>query len=815
MSRKNALLRLASEQGQLTQVIESILDTMGAHPDLIDLPRMVTGLLRALRAAGIGNPIWFKGCDPVVWREACEWLIELRLQPRASSLLGEQFWLGEAAPSRNPVLNKGVKQFGFPYAALWHVPSDTENTQDYERLLAQLLVATQQQGSDHLYQQRYAVFLDLRRLCTLRYCAIPPELNVWGTAESFLAGSRLFSPSESRSEDAELFAAISRLVRYSHGEEPLTRPGGGGSRGRRPKQGQPELTYFISEDPRGFVLGDPDDPDQLPGRYNILTESTDSHEGELAPDELSPSVEIWVLDDDGSERPYVADKLSRQGIEAHIVRSRQLLPFAYSQFTLAELRDLLFGASDLFEACQQELLHARDPARVQLRIEAILLLHISLWLGQATVQIVQLTVMDNEDKDVDGLALIRGEPAQFSMIVRRPELAGDDRWQATAGIRPSLLRILLPDLAGSSSLIDALLRAFPRSSSQIFTYQTSELEAEAKAVLAELGKSNPRFTLTKVRNYLFHQLVSDTHDVAAASMLSGVSVPSAQTPRYYLQLDTNHLRRIYVDSLQLVLQQVYACAGLAYEPVGIKQVQRGAVGATHCLLPETIAANVSALAGVLRKKPTGRLSEMLTWHNYYTLWVVQMFMLSTGCRAIRNPLRYIDEFEPALGMGAMSDKDSDDRHMSRLVCMPPMLQRQLAQYRMHCEAITRQMIGYLPRDDGSNGWSRGFFLSLSDSGIRRVEIRPATIRQQMEQVVGYTPNRINAYRKFLRTELSERGCPAEAMSAFMGHWLRGEEPQDTYSSFCPATYARVIDEWVTPLLKELGWCALGSPWGVE
>lgn len=814
MSRRNELLRLASEQGQSPQVISSILDTVDAHPDLIDLPRMMTGLLRVLRTVDIGRPIQLQDCDPLVWREACEWLISLRKQSEIFRDLGELFWLGEPAPSRNPVLNRGVKKHGFPYAVLWYLPRDVEGARDYERLLAQLLVAFQQQRSDNLYQQRYAVFLGLRRLCELRHCSIPPELNIWGTAEHFLTSCQLFSPSESRSVDAELFAPISRFVRYSHGEEPPTRSGGGSGRGRRKKTDQQELSHFISEDPRGFVLGDPEDPDQLPGHYNILAESADSHEGELAPDELSPPVEIWILDDDGSERPYVADKLSQQAVEAHIVRSRQLLPFSYTQFTLVELRDLLFGASDLFASCQQELSQAQDPSGLQLRMEAILLLHISLWLGQPTTQVVQLTVVECEEDCTDGLALVKGSPERFSLIVRRPDLVGDDRWLPATGIRPLLLRILLPDLAGSSALIGALFRHFPRSSNQVFRRQAAELETEARVVLELLGRGDPRFTLTKVRNYLFHQLVSDTHDVAAASMLSGVCVPSAQTPRYYLQFDANHLRRIYAESLGRVLRQVYACAGLVYEPVEVGIVQRGAVGASHCLLPETVVMNVKALAGVLRRKPAGRLSDMLTWHNHYTLWVVQMFMLSTGCRAIRNPLRYTDEFDLILGMGAMSDKDSDDRHMSRLICMPSMLRRQLDQYFQHCLALTRYLIGYLPHDEEGR-WSRGFFLSSSESGIRRLEIRPATIHQHMEQVSGYIPHRINAYRKFIRTELAERGCPAEVLAAYMGHWLRGEEPQDAYSSFCPLTYTEVVGEWITRLLKDLGWCAFGSPWVVE
>lgn len=180
MSRRNELLRLASKQGQSPQVISAILDAVDAPPDLIDLPRMIAGLLRVLRTVDIGRPIRLQDCDPLVWREACEWLISLRKQPQILRDLGKLFWLGEPAPSRNPVLNKGVKKYGFPYAALWYLPRDVEGARDYERLLAQLLVAFQQQGSRDLYQQRYALFLGLRRLCELRHCSIPPELNIWG-----------------------------------------------------------------------------------------------------------------------------------------------------------------------------------------------------------------------------------------------------------------------------------------------------------------------------------------------------------------------------------------------------------------------------------------------------------------------------------------------------------------------------------------------------------------------------------------------------------------------------------------------------------
>ena len=83
MSRRDALLRLASEHGVSPSVVASILDTVNAHPDLIDLPRILAGLLGALRVSAQGQQISIAGGDPLVWREVCNWIISLRKQRRA------------------------------------------------------------------------------------------------------------------------------------------------------------------------------------------------------------------------------------------------------------------------------------------------------------------------------------------------------------------------------------------------------------------------------------------------------------------------------------------------------------------------------------------------------------------------------------------------------------------------------------------------------------------------------------------------------------------------------------------------------------
>ena len=166
MSNRAALLRLASEQGQSARTVDQILHLTGAHPDLIDLPGVSHQLLQLFPVCSMGVPISLDGYDEQVWRTVCEWVISLASQPNISELLGGQFWHGDVPPEKNPIHGKGVTLFGFPYASLLNAPRDHENIHDYLRLLAQLLVTSQQVGTDCLVSQRYAVYLALNKLCS-------------------------------------------------------------------------------------------------------------------------------------------------------------------------------------------------------------------------------------------------------------------------------------------------------------------------------------------------------------------------------------------------------------------------------------------------------------------------------------------------------------------------------------------------------------------------------------------------------------------------------------------------------------------------
>jgi hypothetical protein len=80
-------------------------------------------------------------------------------------------------------------------------------------------------------------------------------------------------------------------------------------------------------------------------------------------------------------------------------------------------------------------------------------------------------------------------------------------------------------------------------------------------------------------------------------------------------------------------------------------------------------------------------------------------------------------------------------------------------------------------------------------------VRPKTLEPLLNR---YLNIRANTHRRFLRTELVERGCPPEVVDAFIGHWHLGEEPFGAFSSFNFEEYVAQLQRYLDPLLRDIG-----------
>jgi len=573
------------------------------------------------------------------------------------------------------------------------------------------------------------------------------------------------------------------------------------------------LGVLVSQGLTKFPLDDPDDPDLLPGHISFVVPRLDHDFDEELPDgEITAPDELCLIDTGGEVRPYVAELLSHQGILAHIARSRQFLPLGYNLLTLSELANLLLSVTDEFLQCRERVRTApeREQVGIRTRMEALLALHLMLWFGRSLEDCIKLQIAKRDSRPRGAFELIPAnglEHAEFRFLVPTPDYAAEEQLPRGA-VRKSAITLSVPDMVGTASFVLGVRELASATGPAVFACKVKDINSEVRALLNELGGGDPRYTIHKIRSYLHRQIITDTHDVVAATMLSGLPCLSANTAIYYTQYRANYLRSIYCQSVQSVLTAIYGTVGLEAPVTNVITSSEVAVGARNCLRLSTVKNNLEALLSVLRKRPRKDIQELVHWHNCLTLWTVQMFLMATACRAIRNPLKTVDEFEPRSGHGALGDKGSDDGHMSRLVVVPELLRRQLQAYETHCCAISAKLKFRLPVQTPPRS---GFFLRLADDGrLYYEEIRPSHIKACMHQVVGFTPHPVNAFRKLLRTELAERGCPPETLAAFMGHWLNGEAPQEVYSSFCPSTYVQGLHAYLLPLMRELGWMVRNS-----
>lgn len=812
-SATGMLLSLAAKAGRDVNSVEEILQCVKPHPLLIDFPRVIQGLVYTLNAMDVPPVLSLGESDLRIWRDECHWIISNRGNPVFVAALGPLFYQGDERRRRNPIIGQGVRNHAFPYAMLWHETADSESEQDYYRLVGQLLALDHQMlGGGDLIGQRYSVYLELRKLCARQILSIPADLKIWSSSAVFVQSCRLFDGAASIDLLAEYFSPVARLARYLGGEEPPERHGGSGHRRHGAAHGA-GLGVLMSQGVSEFPLEDPDDPDQLPGYVSFIsTPPLCDDLDEVLPDgEMTAQNELCLINTGVEVRPYVSELLSHQGMLAHITRGRQFLPFGYNLLTLSELSNLLFAVTDEFLRCREQMRSATDAQKsLRLRLEALLVLHLMLWFGRSLEDCKKLSIAERSARPSRVLEMVPEDmtgSAEFRFFAPIPNYAAEEQMPREA-VRAAQETVAVPDFVGAASLVMVLKELAPETGTSVFTYKVSALESEIRALLSELGGGDTRYTMHKVRSYLHRQIIADSHDVVAAGMLSGMPCLSANTPLYYTQYSIKFLRDLYCRSVQQVLIRVYACVGLEAPVYEVPEVMSGAVGARNCLRLETVRLNLSALLKVLRKRPRQNVNEIVHWHNCFTLWCVQMYMMATGCRAIRNPLKRLAEFDCASGCGALGDKGADDGHMSRLVVLPKLLRQQLSAYESHCAAI---QIFLKPKLSEQVVLSSGFFLRLSDEGyLQCEEIRPRTLSAVMRQVDGFTPHPVNGFRKLVRTELAERGCPPEVLAAYMGHWLSGEEPQDAYSSFCPLSYVESLHDYLVPLMRELGWTVRNS-----
>ncbi len=229
------------------------------------------------------------------------------------------------------------------------------------------------------------------------------------------------------------------------------------------------------------------------------------------------------------------------------------------------------------------------------------------------------------------------------------------------------------------------------------------------------------------------------------------------------------------------------------------------VGARHCLRTESYRSALTNLLDDLQSvKDFPSWSVIVDFHNRLTFYVTLFWNMATAARAIRSPLLSINDIDPATGLTTVSDKDSIPPYHARLVWVPPLLRQQLIEYGEHLNRV-RAHLSLVYETHPTKAESAGFFLTTKGKS------EPVTPSSMNVHLKHYLDAPANAHRRYLRTELLQRGMDVESVDALMGHWSAGEEPWGRFSSFNIMTYLAQLRRFLEPLLNELGFRPINSP----
>jgi hypothetical protein len=520
---------------------------------------------------------------------------------------------------------------------------------------------------------------------------------------------------------------------------------------------------------------------------------------DLEPSENQSGNELVLIDTNDVK----AGRLTSKSQVRHLIMANQFFPNQWSQATLREI-------SLLMKQCGKEY-KSRETTVFRKKIIAMIM--IMLWTG-STIDDVKdkfcwINNLGNKDKrnlreKKELLGYRYDNTTNAGEWVLTPHVADvkiSGSSEQIAICREKHNHIELPDPFGIGQYITNAFTASELSSRLIFDQNTKTYRKEINEFLSSIMESH-RINEHKISRYLFYKITSEGYgDVADAILITGRYHPLGQTLLHYTSPDKSYLRRIYSDAINDVFRKINkeSYVGALQTRKDTSKNSIGTVGSHLCPTIYSVQQLVKNTKKKIEKSPD-KNSELIIFHNTFTLYTILMIGYSTGYRAVVDPFPEESEIDPASGMAVISDKDGEDYYNSRIVWVPETVQTQIKYYRQHREKILSLIVSRYPEYAlGTTNISVPRLFFLNDK-FKIESVRPITMSPLLEEDF---PLPINVNRRFLRTELRLRGCPSEVVDAFMGHWSRGQEPWGKYSSISMIEIIEVLSKYIIPILEEL------------
>jgi hypothetical protein len=487
-----------------------------------------------------------------------------------------------------------------------------------------------------------------------------------------------------------------------------------------------------------------------------------------------------------------------------IEMSNQLLPWSFSEMSIAEMGEILVHLNRFAKSGNPE------------HVEILALVKTVLWTG-SSLKRAQSLVIGSEADLTDGTALF----VQTNSGTKPLSLAGAE-WKLRAleleykntDFDPRRARrlahphvVTLPVPRSVSTAIEGLLQRDREADGNRNDHAGGcgsdvrrPFEKSSKAYEAILARefSNATFDVSfgRISKLLFRRIYQQTGgNIVAAALITGTDHYLASVRRHYCTPRIIDLQGIYRQAVTSIAEDLTKySSSLSAETASIPDLERNvqSVGSPVCPTDKSLArafSNIERDIRGLRNTPWDPSNGgFRRRHNIYTFYVVLSFSIATAMRGVSTPYLHTSEIDVETGLAVITDKDSGSGYKSRLVWLPDSVREQMRRYEEYLAAISKRL-----RLRASTKEMPCYFL---DESGEAVEVRPKTLFPYLKQ---YLDLPANAVRHWTCTHLREQvSTSSESVDGLMGHWWRGEEPWGTFSSFSYAEFrsevAKALEE---------------------
>jgi len=727
----------------------------------------------------------------------------------------------------NPVVGRGASRHPV-YAALCNGPSEPHLREKFRLLQGHLLFAQanelQSQANKTAYENYGAqspwkglpnspaiAALLVREISEDRHASILQSLSVELPPHQF-ADSLNTLPRVPNVDLLKHLVGFRNFIQKAAGlrEWISRRTNGGRGVGGSPRiHGHVEITSQINQTP--LQIGDPEDPDSSWGVLALVTgispnsaEQRELLSQDTFPDEFD-TAELFLTGDDGQSGPSgnIAARCASQ--LRHLHMANQMFPWNYQNLTLSEVADALQICSGWVKKHFPNPTSG-NPTDDELRkLESICVFRTMLFTSSTLERARELLLLPlGKEGNAGRLALITTDQGVHEWRIQA--LQPDYRTKQSVDNGSELPKtdfFTLPDIGITTKYIHILRSQSASENStstenfRVFRSHEATLRTNLRMLLKELDPTG-RLTESKISKFLFFRILETCKgDICAASMISGDEHRLAHVRLFYAMIPAEHLQNAYLQASQELVSLILAATGkaTALPPELPTYIKGKYVGSRLRPSSDAVksAINQIKLASQNHSSPDATIDE----HNHYSLITVWHFAFATACRAIETPYSQLTEIDQISGLTLIADKDDGTKYKARLAWIPEHVIKQMVQYQDYRSNL---LLKYPHLSTES--LPPIFFLQRNrENELQVLTVRPKSMEAMMQPFIPYPSN---FHRRFMRSELLSRGCPAEVVDAYMGHWSFGEEPWSQFSSFSFEQYRAEMKKHLIPLMNDIG-----------